>query len=289
MRIFAPHSIALPLLLLSVPAWAEDPTPEAPGTPEEKDPLDQFKWQTTGKGSLGKAEVAIPEGLRFLGARDTSTLVEMMGNISGHEEAGLIGTPDLSWFVVFFFDDVGYVKDDEKDSLDADKMAATMREHLVESNEERRRRHLDELSFDGWAIAPRYNAESKQLEWAQKLRSVKGTSVNYNTRVLGRHGVMRVTLVTGPEDLEAVLPAFHDMMKGFQFNGGEDYASFRAGDKVAEYGLIALVAGGAGAVAAKTGLLSAAVIFLKKGAKLIAVAIAGLAAAVKKFFTRKPQ
>jgi uncharacterized membrane-anchored protein len=76
-------------------------------------------------------------------------------------------------------------------------------------------------------------------------------------------------------------------MKGFQFTAGEDYSSFRAGDKVAEYGLIALVAGGAGAVAAKTGLLSAVVVFFKKGAKLIVVGVAALAAFLKKLFSGK--
>ncbi|MEQ8278694.1 MAG: DUF2167 domain-containing protein [Deltaproteobacteria bacterium] len=196
-----------------------------------------------------------------------------------------MATHDLEWFVVFFFDDVGYVKDDEKDELDADDMAESMAENLQYSNEERRDRGLEELSFDGWAIPPRYNETSNRLEWAHRLRSATGVSVNYNTRVLGRHGVMRVILVTDPELLEATLPQYNSLMSGFDFTNGERYAEYRAGDKIAEYGLIALVAGGGAAVAAKTGLLTALVAFFKKGAKLIIVGLAAVAAFVKKLFS----
>ena len=45
-------------------------------------------------------------------------------------------------------------------------------------------------------------------------------------------------------------------MNGFEFTSGNRYAEFMAGDKVAEYGLTALVAGGAGAALAKSGLLA---------------------------------
>lgn len=278
---------ALLTLAIAASARAEPPPTNAA---EEKDPLDAFAWQKDGFGKLGtQADIKIPGGFRFLPGKEASRLVEAMGNLTSHEEAGLIGTEDLGWFVVFFFDDVGYVKDDEKDELDADKMAATMRENLIASNEVRRERKMEELSFGGWAIPPRYNVESKQLEWAHRLRSVNGTSVNYNTRVLGRHGVMRVILVTDPERLEQTLPAYRELMLGFSFSNGEDYASYRPGDKIAEYGLIALVAGGAGAVAAKTGLLSAAVIFFKKGAKLLVVGFMAVAAFLKKLFTRKKE
>lgn len=276
---------ALALLMLTLPAWAEDPEP---GQDEAQAVIDSFPWQREGTAKLGaQATLTIPPTFRFLTGAQASKLVERMGNLSSHKELGLIGTDDLGWFVLFFFDDVGYVKDDEKDELDAEKMAETMRENLVASNEERKEHNLEELNFDGWAIPPRYNPETKQLEWAHRLRSVNGVSVNYNTRVLGRRGVMRVILVTDPELLQATLPAYADLMKGFQFTAGEDYSSFKAGDKVAEYGLIALVAGGAGAVAAKTGLLSAVLVFFKKGAKLIVIGVAALAAFLKKLFTGK--
>lgn len=270
------------------PAFAQEPAAPAVEGAQEGDPLAQFKWQLEGIGKLGsQAEISIPEGFRFLTGSEASKLIEAMGNLSSKEEVGLIGTGDLSWFVVFFFDDVGFVKDDEKDELDADKMAESMREGLTQSNEVRKERGMTELHFDGWAIPPRYNAQSKQLEWAQRLRSIEGVSVNYNTRVLGRRGVMRVILVCDPELLDATLPGYGALMGGFKFQQGEDYASYRDGDKIAEFGLAALVVGGAGAVAAKTGLLGAVMLFFKKGAKFVILAIAGLFVGIKKLLGKR--
>jgi len=166
-------------------------------------------------------------------------------------------------------------------------MAQQIRTRLTQSNEVRRERGIPPLDFDGWAIAPRFNEDNKQLEWASRLRSEGGVSVNYNTRVLGRKGVMRVILVTGPEQLEATIPKYQALMGGFQYTDGERYSQFVSGDKIAEYGLMALVAGGATAVAAKTGLLTAILLFFKKGAKLILVGLAAVGAAIAQLFKRK--
>ena len=58
---------------------------------------------------------------------------------------------------------------------------------------------------------------------------------------------------------------------------GESYAEYRKGDKVAEYGLTALIAGGTLAVAAKTGLLG-------KLIKPIIIGVVALGAVLKKFW-----
>lgn len=82
------------------------------------------------------------------------------------------------------------------------------------------------------------------------------------------------------DDFKAQLP-------GFTFNDGDRYADFRPGDHVAEYGLAALVTGGAAAVAAKKGVFAAIGIFLLKMWKLLLVAMAGGFAAIRKFFGGK--
>jgi len=110
--------------------------------------------------------------------------------------------------------------------------------------------------------------------------------VNYSTRLLGRTGLMNVDLVLSPDEMGAVVPEVANLMSGFQYTPGKRYAEFRQGDKVAAYGLTALVAGGAGAVAAKTGLLAKAwkwlILLLVKNWKLLLVIIGGGAALLKK-------
>ncbi len=272
-----------------VPAGASLAQTPPPVSPDgaEGDPLAAFSWETGGTGKLGaRAEIAIPPGYRFLQKSEASKLIEALGNISSKQELGLLASQNLEWFVVFFFDDVGYVKDDEKDELNAEEMAKDSRASLQQSNEVRRERGIPELHFDGWAIEPRYNDESKQLEWATRLRSKGGVSVNYNTRVLGRKGVMRVILVTDPESLQAVLPEYRMVMDGFRYIDGERYAQYVQGDKIAKYGLIALVAGGATAVAAKTGVLAGLILFFKKGFKFIIIGLAAVGAWVARLFKR---
>jgi uncharacterized membrane-anchored protein len=101
---------------------------------------------------------------------------------------------------------------------------------------------------------------------------------------------MRVDLVLDPSDMQTVLPQYSFLIGGFNYKTGNRYAEFMRGDKVAGYGLTALIAGGLGAAAVKTGLLAklwkfVVAIFLALW-KLIIFVIAGLAAFVKRMFVR---
>lgn len=260
---------------------AENPpssaAPAAPAAPS-------IDW-VVGPASANLGEIArvqVPAGYRFTAGDGTRKILEMMHNTTSGEELGLIvpeNTDDHPWFVIFEFDPMGYVKDDEKSKLDADAILNSLRESQEEGNKERQKRGWNTLTIDGWKVPPFYNDTTHNLEWAILVSSQKQTSVNYSTRVLGRKGVMRVDLVLDPEQLAAVQSSYQSLLTGFTFQPGETYAEFRKGDKIAEMGLIALVAGGAGAIAAKTGLLA-------KFWKLIVVGIAGLGAGIKRFWNR---
>ena len=189
--------------------------------------------------------------------------------------------------IIFEFDDVGYVKDDEKDNLDADALLETMQEAQEAGNERRKEMGLDELEITGWAVPPRFNDITKNLEWALKLKSKSsgGVTINHNTRILGRKGVMEVTLLCSPEELEPLLPSYQKILAGYSYIEGERYAEFRSGDKMAEYGLTALIAGGGAFAAAKMGLFGKLGAMVAKMGKLIFVVIAGIFIAIKKFFS----
>ena len=214
------------------------------------------RWQEGPSiGSLSDiAEVRVPGGYVFAGANDTRVLMESMHNPTSGNEIGLITPTDSNWFVVFEFDDVGYVRDDEKNSLDADAMLESIKKGTEASNKERLRRGWPIMTVLGWEQKPRYNEMTHNLEWAIRGESEGHLVINYNTRLLGRGGVMRVTLVTDPTTFSPTLPKFKNLLTGFEFKQGQKYAEFRQGDKVAKYGLTALVVGAASAVAVKTGL-----------------------------------
>lgn len=231
-------------------------------------------------GQLGSlAEIAIPERYHFVGANDSRLLMEYFHNPTDGSELGYIepSNPFASWFVLFEYDDMGYVKDDDKDELDPVAMLEAIKRGNEEANKLRERNGWGKIEVIGWEQEPHYDAETQNLVWATLAKSHGELGVNYNTRRLGRSGVMRVTLVCDQDQMATIVPEFNTLMQGFSFVPGQKYSEFRSGDKIAEYGLTALVTGGAVAVAAKSGLL-------KYLWKLIVVAVVGIGAVFKKLF-----
>jgi len=250
----------------------------APLAQEEASPLENINWQAgPSKADLGdEAHVAVPEGYAFAGADDARTMLEAMGNPTSGRERGILVPASGEWFVVFEYSDIGHVKDDEKDQLDADAILKTIREGNDAANEERQRRGWGRLDILGWEQRPQYDPTTHNLEWAIRGQSADGPVVNYNTRLLGREGVMEASLVVDPARLAATLPAFKGLLGDYSYKDGHRYAEFREGDKIAAYGLAALVAGGAAAAAAKSGLLANMFAKLWKVIVVAAVAVGSM-------------
>ncbi len=235
-------------------------------------------------GHLGDlAEIKVPEGYRFVGKEGALKFMELSQNPTSGRELGVI-VPNVQnnedfWFIIFEFDEIGYVKDDEKDKLDAEAILSSIREGTEAANEVRKERGWPTMEVVGWQKSPFYDPNTNNLTWGIRGRSSdsQGESINYSVRLLGRRGAMSVDLVMVPQQAAAVVPQFDGLISGFSYNSGHTYAEFKSGDKIAAYGLTALIAGGAGAVALKTGLL-------QKFWKVIVAGVVALLAALKKFF-----
>ena len=255
---------------------------------QEPSPFERIPWQNGPvQGDLGgEAQVQVPEGCVFTGAAGTGQFLELTQNPAAGNERGTI-VCDMNvegaepWFVIFSYVDMGHVKDDERDKLDADEILESLRESNLQGNKERSERGWGILTIEGWAKPPYYDQATNNLTWATIVSSGnEGKSVNHSVRLLGREGVMNADLVAGETQFVTVLPTFDKMVGGFSFKTGHEYAAWREGDRVAEIGLTALVAGGAGVIAAKTGLLA-------KLWKLIVAGAVAAVAAVKKLFGKK--
>ena len=222
------------------------------------------------------AQVEIPKGFRFADRAGTKIFMELTHNVPGRE-IGVILPADAHWFITFEFNPVGYVKDDERNRIDADALIADIRSATERANAERRRRGWEAMEIVGWQQPPRYDAETHNLMWAIRGKSDRDEVVNYSVRLLGRGGVMEADLVLDRQHLAESMPQLRDVLQGFSFKAGQRYAEFRPGDKVAAYGLTALIAGGVGAAAAKSGLLA-------KLWKAIVVGVMALVAAIRRLF-----
>lgn len=97
---------------------------------------------------------------------------------------------------------------------------------------------------------------------------------------------MEVVLVCDPAELQKHLPTFNEVLAGYNYSTGESYAEYKPGDKVAKYGLGALVLGGAAVGAAKLGLLAWLGVFFKKAGKLVIIIVVAVAALFKNIFVK---
>jgi len=214
-------------------------------------------------------------------------VLELFGNLPQPSASGLLTTEGFGPWIIFGYDDSGHVKDDEKNDINADELLETRRAGLAESNKVRKERGIHELAILGWAMPPRFNDTTKTLEWAVRIQSLDGTggeSVNYETRLLGRTGSMKVQLVCDPAEFQPLLTEFQKVMGGFSYVEGQRYAEFRKGDRIAEYGLTALVAGAGVVAASKMGLFGKLGLLIAKLGKGIILVIAAGLAGLKKLF-----
>lgn len=234
--------------------------------------------------TLGKqGSVNVPEGYFFYNSKDTQTILERMENLINGTELGMISPEDFSWIIIFEFKDVGYVKDTGEDAdIDADEILDSFRKGVAAANKEKQSRGWSTTELIGWSTPPHYNRATQNLEWGLQFRSSDSGNLfdNYNVRLLGREGVMEVILVGDAASYTEAMAETREILKGFSFTEGKTYAEFRQGDKLAGYGLAALVAGGTLAAAAKTGLLT-------KFFKPILAGVAALGALVLNLFRRK--
>lgn len=291
-RAFSVRAVAAGLMLMGLSGWlgSTGAMAQAPKGPDGPPPIKFVHGPA--RGDLGTvAQIDVPEGFQFTGAEGTRKFQELLENPVDGKELGIL-MPDMRgksvadgfWFVIFDFDPIGYVKDGDQKDLTAQTISTildSIRKGTEAANQERQRRGWATLSVVGWERQPFYDASSHNLVWAIRGSSIEdgkpSYSVNYNTRILGRRGVLSANLVVDPAKLQSVVPTYDKLVKAISFKQGESYGEMRAGDKIAEYGLIGLITGGGVAVALKTGLLT-------KFLKPILIGIVAVFVAIGKVF-----
>jgi uncharacterized membrane-anchored protein len=244
----------------------------------------------------GIATLRLPAGYRFLdGDNAERVIVDGWGNPPGEKPLGMIvpaGTSpldDAGWGVVVTFMDDGFVKDDDAGEIDYDKLLRQMQEETRADNAERVKLGYPALELVGWAARPHYDAATHKLYWARELADVgsSGThGLNYDVRVLGRRGVLSLNAVAAMPMLPDIERDMQGVLGFVDFNEGHRYADFTRGDKVAAYGVGALVAG---TLAAKAGFFKVLLVGLLAAKKAIIAAAVALAAFVRRLLGKAPK
>jgi uncharacterized membrane-anchored protein len=192
-----------------------------------------------------------------------------------------------SWAVVITYSDDGHVSDREADKIDYDQMMKDMQESSVESNKERKEQGYEPVEMIGWAAKPYYDKGTHKLYWAKELKfgEQKENTLNYNIRVLGRKGVLVLNAVAGMNQFSKIKDDMKTIENFTDFTKGNGYSDFNASsDKMAAYGIAALVAGG---VAAKLGLFAKIGVILLAAKKFLIFAVLGIMAFFKGLFNKQ--
>jgi uncharacterized membrane-anchored protein len=269
--------------------------------------VDSLKWRTEGTVPLEQdvATIKLQGGFRYLDSGDAGkVLTDLWGN-PPQKTLGMIFPPEdpkregVWGVIVEGFEKEGYVKDEDADKLDADKMLKEIQDGQREANPGRKEQGYHELEIVGWAMPPRYDKVAKKLSWALDIKAI-GTerhSVNYYIRILGRRGYLVLNALGGLEQVKDIEAATPQVLSMVEFNEGHRYADFdeKKGDKVATYGIAGLILGAVGLkVAAKLGLLAlfakkfgVILIAFKKIGIVIVAAVAALFGKIKGMFTGK--
>lgn len=275
-------------LCLGLAAGAADAPAEDPAWTEAKAAA---KTGPTDIAIAGQATLHLPADRVFIPQPQAGKLLRVMGNPGEHEElSGLIFPKgEGEWFATLRYIASGYVKDGDAKEWKADDLLASYKEGTEAGNEERQKMGAAALEITGWAEPPAYEATTHRLVWAMSSRE-KGApadaaqGVNYNTYALGREGYLSLNFVTGLKDLAGQKPEAKALLGALEFDAGKRYEDFNeATDRVAEYGLAALVLG---VGAKKLGLFAVILAFLAKFAKVFFIAAIGIGAVATKFFKR---
>jgi len=287
------RALAASALLLCAHAFAADG--DADGKAEVQKFVDGLHFQTgTVQVPGGHATLALTPEFKFLDARDSQKVLEQLwGNPPDGSVLGMLVpnaaplTDDNSWAVIITYNDDGHVSDEEAAKLDYDKLLKDMQESAHDSNPERKKQGYPELELVGWAAKPHYDASTNKLYWAKELAfaGAREHTLNYDIRALGRGGYLSLNAVAHMSQLPVIQTEMPKVLAMTQFDAGQRYADFNAStDKVAAYGIGALVVG---AIAAKAGLFAKLLALLLAAKKFIVIGLVAVGAAIKKLFTRK--
>ena len=102
------------------------------------------------------AQLNIDEKYLFANAEDAKKIMEYYGNMISDNEIGLIAPidPAKDWLVLFEYEAMGYIKDDDASELDAETILADYKEGTDLDNKRREKKGYPQLNLFGWDEKP---------------------------------------------------------------------------------------------------------------------------------------
>jgi len=136
------------------------------------------------------------------------------------------------------------IDDAGAEKLDAAGLLDSIRKNTEESNKERSRNGGIGLTVTGWDETPNYDRGKHILSWSITAREGPDSIINYTQIALGREARIQTVAVSDSANAKATKAFAKEILGTTQFVAGKRYEDFQPGtDRVAEYGLAALITG----------------------------------------------
>ncbi len=283
---------------LALPARADEKQPspqEIAAVQKAMKAIGELQYKS-GEISLadGKVKIVLPPEFQYLDAANArKVMVDIYGNppqASGGD--GMIVPKGMKffggggWLAELHWKADGYVKDDDFSKLNFTDMLNELKAGQKAASDERVRGGFGKMELATWAEQPHYDRATHKLYYS-KLFDTDGSEqqLNYDIRVLGRHGVLEVSIMSFKSqmaEIETQAPAILGMV---DFTDGNRYADYKPKtDKVAAYGIGGLIAGG---ILAKAGFFKAIWIAIIAAKKFVIIGLVAIGAWLKKIFGSK--
>lgn len=295
MKLIRLTSLFAGLIALTSPCKAQD-TP-SPKELEAEKVIKNLKYE---QGSIdirnGLAKLNIPPDFNYLGADDAKAVLTKIWNNPPEVSANVLGMilpankspeDEDGWAVTISYVEEGYVKDDDAGKIDYDAKLKEMQAATLDNNKARVEKGYEPIELLGWATPPHYDAATHKLYWAKELKFGDSPvhTLNYDVRILGRRGYLKLSAIAGIDQLSEIEQNNPKILAMVNFNDGNRYADFDPKiDKVAAYGIGALVLGG---IAAKMGLFKLLLVGILALKKFVIIGFVAVAAGIRRLFGRR--
>ncbi len=246
------------------------------------------------KVAPANATLSLSEEFNYLTQADARRVLEQLwGNPPDESVLGMVvpaSTPlmdEHAWAVVLTYSDDGHVADEDAANTDYAALLSELQAGTSAENDARREAGYPTVELVGWAAPPRYDAEARKLHWAKEIAFEGGDehTLNYDIRVLGREGYLSLNAVANLSDRAKVSAGMEKLLGMTRFDDGHRYADYDAStDKLAGYGVAALIGG---AIASKAGLFAKLGVLLVAGKKLIIPIVIAIGALLVRLFKRR--
>ena len=277
--LIAAATILIALLVLAAPARAQDAKSDAIAKE-----IEQMTWleNTTVTLPDSHGRLIIPDDYAAIVGHDALRMLEITnGKPSNKKSEANVFSSDLKAQIDFDFIGTGYVSEDDWNTFDPKALLQSVIEATEEQNKERRAEGLPEMHAVKWLHQPTYNISNHTAFWAiQGTDSNGGGIVNSTALRLGRTGFERLVLIEDIKDYKPVGSPLDLMLASFSFSPGDTYEDHLNTDKIAGYGIAALVGTVVGAKVVKATAAGGLTPFFKQIAVFFAAVLGILLAPI---------